>query len=67
MAEKTIDEMSDGERYDRFLAAWEKHQKSGFEITQEAADRIAAMWKVQAPKLQEWAAPTVISNPRRGW
>jgi len=70
MAEKTIDEMSDAERWDGFMAAWKEYRGSGFEVTQEAANKLAAKWKVEPPKLhvhvRERGGLAVSSDPLRG-
>ena len=70
MTDKKIDEMSDAERMNGFLAAWKEYKTSGFEVTQEAANKIAAAWKVEPPKLQELGPRRHVAaapRPVRRW
>ena len=57
--------LSQPERNDRFVIAWEDHKKAGFAQTQDEVDRIAAMWGVEAPKLPT-SYPVWTLPPGRG-
>ena len=54
--------MSDAARTAGFLDAWKKYKDSGFEVTQKAANDLAATWKVKPPKL-DTSAKIVAKRP----
>lgn len=58
-----IEEMSEAERMNGFLAQWKEFKAAGnFVVDQEAANKLAAMWKVDPPKVsppQRYERPPV--------
>lgn len=45
---ENLDHLSEAERYERFLSAWERHLRAGLDPSQAEADRVAAMFNVKA-------------------
>ena len=66
MASNDIKDQPEHVRMAEFYKLWEAHKRAGnFEVSQDSADRLAALCHVTAPKLKRATSGSIIPDRER--